>query len=815
VTQARYLGIDLGTTNSAVAVFKDSKVSSLLTPLGQINTPSIVRILEQGAVVGDKAKRWLQKDPQNTFREFKRLMGTETTTAADSQGKQWLPDELSAEVLKSLKKQAEQAEGCAFDKVVVTVPALFELPQSKATANAARLAGFDKVELLPEPVASGLAAGWNDDQNGKAWLVYDLGGGTFDVSLLESRDGLLRVVAHDGDNFLGGRDIDRIIVAWLKEVLESEFDINLKEGGDSVDELSRYLVNQAENAKIRLSTVSQTLVEIETEFDGQEIELDIPFSEAKLTELCGPLIQKSIDICLRLLKSQGLDLNLLAKVVLVGGPAHMPLIQKAVIEQLAPLAETNEDPMSLVSHGAALYSATLGLACEPALAETEQKTKDHQLWLQFPSICSELSPSIMGRIIDPSFKPKALKLLNLESAWLSPETEVDDSGIFILDASIRTGQSNNFKLLAFDANGNEIPVSHPKITIVHGITMSDPPLARSVGVALADGWVKTFIDRGTPLPAKRTFSQSTVDTLSPGSGQQLIIPIVQGERRKARFCRSVGSLIIEANDLKKMLTVGSSVEITIEVDRGGDLKAQAFLPDQNKLIEGVAHLVMENQSFEAIQTLFNTLSARVNKQSTQAFKDRDLNMVDKFEPLVAELESVRKRLGQKQDDADNLQQLARSLQEIEAQIEQIEGQDQLVDLIEECQDKFFNTQASVNDYGDDMDRRVLDDCAKQLENAMKHSRQGELERLLERLESISHSAHRKSPFYFLDLFNYWASFASSSSNPKRSQKLIEQGNALIHKEEYKSLKPIVDELYELTPHQLRGSGENTYDSGIY
>ena len=815
MTQARYLGIDLGTTNSAVAVFKDSKVHSMLTPLGLINTPSIVRITEQGVVVGDKARRWLQKDPQNTFREFKRLMGTENKTGADRNGSQWLPDELSAEVLKNLKHQAEEAEGCIFDKVVVTVPALFELPQSKATANAARLAGFEKVELLPEPVASGLAAGWSDDQNGKAWLVYDLGGGTFDVSLLESRDGLLRVVAHDGDNFLGGRDIDRVIVAWLKDLISKEFDINLDGASDDVDALSRYLVNQAESAKIRLSTVAQTLVEIETEFAGQDIELDIPFSEEKLAELCAPLIQKSIDICLRLLKSQGLEISLLAKVVLVGGPAHMPLIQKAVREQLAALAETDEDPMGLVSRGAALYSATLGLACEPASAEATQLAKEHQLWLQFPSICSELSPSVMGRIIDPNFKPKSLKLLNLDSAWQSPESDVDESGIFILDAAIRTGQSNNFKLLAYDTHGNEIPVSHPKITIVHGITMSDPPLARSVGVALADGWVKTFIDRGTPLPAKRTFTQSTVDTLSPGSGQQLIIPIVQGERRKARFCRSVGSLVIDANDLKSILAVGSSVEITIEVDRGGDLKAQAFLPEQNKLIEGVAHLVMESQSIEAIQTLLNSLSARVNKQSTQAFRDRNLVMVDKYEPLVAELESVRKQALEKRGDADNLQQLARSLQEVEAQIEQLEGDDQLVDLVDECQDKFFDTQSTVNDYGDDMDKRVLQDCAKQLQNAMEHSRQGELERLLERLESISRSAHRKSPYYHVDLFNYWSSFASSSTNPKKSQKLIEKGHSLISQKEYNSLKPIVDELYELTPHQLRSSGENTYDSGVY
>ena len=212
----KYLGIDLGTSNSAVSIFKDSEAYVLRNALGDINTPSVVRVTSNRIMVGIKAKRHLHTDTKNTFKEFKRLMGTDSKTEPDLNGKTWSPEELASEVLKNLKQLAENQESNVFDKVVITVPALFELPQSKATATAAQLAGFEKVELIPEPVASALASGWEGDNDDVAWLVYDLGGGTFDVSLLESRDGLLRVVAHDGDNFLGGRDIDNKIFEWVE-----------------------------------------------------------------------------------------------------------------------------------------------------------------------------------------------------------------------------------------------------------------------------------------------------------------------------------------------------------------------------------------------------------------------------------------------------------------------------------------------------------------------------------------------------------------------------------------------------------------------
>src|SRR5271170_2499523 len=211
-----YVGIDLGTTNSTAAVFDGEKVTLIRNPQGATLTPSVVRIDARGTVtVGARARRFLETDPQNTRSEFKRLMGTAQGIEFTAAKLTKRPEELAAEVLKSLRADVKEHLGFVPARAVVSVPALFELPQSAATSEAARLAGFEKIELIQEPVASALAAGWSADAGSGSWLVYDLGGGTFDVSLLETCDGLLRVVGHDGDNFLGGRDFDWALVDWV------------------------------------------------------------------------------------------------------------------------------------------------------------------------------------------------------------------------------------------------------------------------------------------------------------------------------------------------------------------------------------------------------------------------------------------------------------------------------------------------------------------------------------------------------------------------------------------------------------------------
>jgi molecular chaperone DnaK len=811
----KYFGIDLGTTNSAVAVFEETDAKVILNERGEVYTPSVVRVTASKLVIGEKARKHLYTDPANTFKEFKRLMGANNRMEPDMNGKRWSPEGLSSEVLKRLKALAEQDQNCDFDKVVITVPALFEIPQSKATADAGRLAGFEKVELLPEPVASGLAAGWSDEASGKPWLVYDLGGGTFDASLLEARDGLLRVVAHDGDNFLGGRDIDMVIVHWLLDELSAKHNCRIEPEHPDYVRIKRTLEALAEHAKIKLSGATQSLIELEFNYDGQDFEIDIPLSREKLRSLCEPIITKSIFICQRLLLSQGLKKEQLHRVVLVGGPAHMPIVQEMVSEKLAPLAEHSEDPMSIVAKGAALYAATINLSCQSKEdTKADEAQAEAQIWLQYPSVCTELTPTVMGRIIDDELNVQRIKLMRADGTWESDAVAVDDSGLFIVEARITSGQKASFTVAAWK-NEAPVPLSHPPIHILHGLSMSDPPLSRSIGLALADGWVQTFVERGTPLPAKRTFTQSTVDTLVSKSGKTLNIPIVQGERRNSRFCRKVGNLVIDSNDLKHDLHVGSAVEITIEVDRGGNLKAQAFLPDQQKIIHGLAHLMMTHADPDTLRATSHALGGKISTITQQAFRERDEATIKAMEPLNTQFQELLKDLMHMGTDTDTCQRISRNLMDIESEVEQIESKEQIRQLSEECEVVYYNTKNIVENYGDATDKRVLGECANQFASVIAFPRLGELERLIERLETLYHAADTKSPDYWKECFTHWASMAHQAENLKEAQSIVDQGYKAIHDHQMERLPKLTNALYNLIPQQYKGANSNHHDSGIF
>ena len=280
-----YLGIDLGTTNSAAAVFDGERITVVRNAQGGLLTPSIVRLDGKGtATVGARAARFLDSDPRNTRSEFKRLMGTATALDFPAAKAGRLPEELAAEVLRSLRNDVKEQLGVLPEQAVISVPALFELPQSSATTKAAQLAGFTRVELIQEPIASALAAGWTASEGTGYWLVYDLGGGTFDASLLETRDGLLRVVGHDGDNFLGGRDFDWAIVDWAIGELNRQHGLNVSRAEPRYAAAMRKLKLAAEEAKIELTRAETTELFVSEllEHDGAPLDLQLTLGRAQL-----------------------------------------------------------------------------------------------------------------------------------------------------------------------------------------------------------------------------------------------------------------------------------------------------------------------------------------------------------------------------------------------------------------------------------------------------------------------------------------------------------------------------------------------------
>ncbi|HPA60753.1 MAG TPA: molecular chaperone DnaK [Clostridia bacterium] len=353
---AKIIGIDLGTTNSCVAVMEGGEPVVITNSEGARTTPSVVAFTKEGErLVGQIAKRQAITNPERTISSIKRQMGSNHKVTID--GKDFTPQEISAMLLQKLKKDAESYLGETVNQAVITVPAYFSDSQRQATKDAGRIAGLEVMRIINEPTAASLAYGLDKDDPHKI-LVYDLGGGTFDVSILEIGDGVFEVLATNGDTKLGGDDFDDRIVDYIAEVFKKENGIDLKK-----DRMAwQRLKEAAEKAKIDLSGVMAANINlpfITADANGPK-HLDITLTRAKFNELTHDLVERTIGPMQTALKDAGLTANQIEKVILVGGSTRIPAVQEAVknITGKEPFKGINPD--ECVAIGAAIQAGVLG-----------------------------------------------------------------------------------------------------------------------------------------------------------------------------------------------------------------------------------------------------------------------------------------------------------------------------------------------------------------------------------------------------------------------------------------------------------------------
>ncbi|MEE4222518.1 molecular chaperone DnaK [Pseudomonas viridiflava] len=384
VKMGRIIGIDLGTTNSCVSILENGKAKVIENAEGARTTPSIIAYANDGEIlVGQSAKRQAVTNPHNTLYAVKRLIGRrfdEEVVQKDIQmvpykivkadnsdawvevnGQKMAPPQISAEILKKMKKTAEDYLGEAVTEAVITVPAYFNDSQRQATKDAGRIAGLDVKRIINEPTAAALAYGMDKAKGDHTVIVYDLGGGTFDVSVIEIAevDGehQFEVLATNGDTFLGGEDFDIRLIDYLVDEFKKESGMNLK--GDPL--AMQRLKEAAEKAKIELSSSMQTDVNlpyITADATGPK-HLNVKISRSKLESLVEDLVQRTIEPCRIALKDAGIDIGSINDVILVGGQTRMPLVQKLVTEFFGKEARKDVNPDEAVAMGAAIQGAVL------------------------------------------------------------------------------------------------------------------------------------------------------------------------------------------------------------------------------------------------------------------------------------------------------------------------------------------------------------------------------------------------------------------------------------------------------------------------
>lgn len=351
---SKVIGIDLGTTNSCVAVMEGGEAVVIPNPEGNRTTPSVVGFKKDGErIVGESAKRQAITNPDRTVISIKRQMGTNHKVKIED--KEYTPQEISAMILQKLKADAEAYLGSTVTQAVITVPAYFNDSQRQATKDAGKIAGLDVLRIVNEPTAAALAYGLDKEE--ETILVYDLGGGTFDVSILELGDGTFEVKATSGDNRLGGDDFDQVIIDYLAAEFKKEHGIDLTKDKAATQRLK----DAAEKAKKELSGVLTTTISLPfiTMVDGVPQHLEINLTRAKFEELSAPLVERTLGPTRQALSDSGLSTSDIDKVVLVGGSTRIPAVQEAIKKLTGKEPHKGVNPDEVVALGAAIQAGVL------------------------------------------------------------------------------------------------------------------------------------------------------------------------------------------------------------------------------------------------------------------------------------------------------------------------------------------------------------------------------------------------------------------------------------------------------------------------
>lgn len=587
-------GIDLGTTNSAVAVLRGTETEVIKNNEDAETTPSVLWSDKEGRLqVGRRAKERLETDPENAVAEFKLQMGSETLFKLKRGGRTFKPEELSAEVLKSLRSDVQQRLNEDLRAAVITVPAAFDLAQSDATRRAAQLAGITQSPLLQEPVAAALAYGFQEESSRAFWLVYDLGGGTFDAAVIQFNDAGIQVVNHEGDNHLGGKLIDeKIVDEVVVPRLTQQYNLTeFKRGNPKWRSAFSKLKLRVEDAKIALSKAESVNILLDflcNDDDGEPVSLDHDLLRADVERLAEPYILRSINICRQVLKGRGLNPKDLEKVILVGGPTKMPILRDRIADPSEGLGiplEYKVDPLTVVARGAAIFA---GSQRTEAAVVAVGGTRSHapvgvlSLQLEFKPIGPDLEFLMGGKVLAPPgqrLDGYTVEFVRVgKAAWRSGKIPLSAEGVFMTTLQAERNMQNHYDIHLLDDKGTRQATVPDTASYTVGAAFAGAPLTHSIGVAQANNETDFVIRKGAALPARgrRTYRQTTA--VRRGGSVSIRIPLVEGESLIADGNPLIGAIDVSASQLKRDIPAGTEVEVTITVGDSRVVSAQAMIP---------------------------------------------------------------------------------------------------------------------------------------------------------------------------------------------------------------------------------------------
>lgn len=608
------IGIDLGTTNSAIAVMENGMPVIKKSCTQKDTIPSIVSITRKGIIhTGDTAanelanqvlratKTWDGRTAStDIFKEFKRTMGTVEVYHSKNIKKDFTSQQLSAEIIRTLAANADENEG---GSIVISVPAKFDATQKTATVEAARLAGFQHIELIQEPIAAAIAYGVATGQKNGFWLVFDLGGGTFDVALLRVDGGVQQVVDTDGDSYLGGKDIDYALVdGILKPYVKKNYKVDKILASDKKATMLREaLKGYAESAKVQLSTapcaeILSDLGELGSDDTGKEIELDLTITREMAFPYMEPFFKKAVFICQKLLERNQLKGDQITKLILVGGPTYSPYLRQMLKEEVSPNVDSSVDPMTAVAKGATLYAATRDI---PANLMAAPDADAIEIEMHYDTMSTDLIAFLAIKVKDKRVMTDGMtvEVERGDGAWSSGKVPYDESGI-VIDLSLTEHTANAFTVRFTNDLGHNVKVTPDNLTILQGLQVLAAPLPYHIGFGVWDEednrqeFVPFLgLEKSKPVPAHGVASgrKTTMRLIPNDESTFLKIPVYQAAsyvtNSPADLYEHVADLIVTGKDIEHEIPAGTEVEVQVSVDSSEMMKFEIYVPKTEETIE--------------------------------------------------------------------------------------------------------------------------------------------------------------------------------------------------------------------------------------
>lgn len=833
-------GIDLGTTNSAIAKCDGNEVKIFKNRDQMEITPSVVRIEKTGRIiVGRRAYQTLLSDPDNVASEFKRLMGQNDFKLFKAANRKLSPEELSAEVLKSLLDDVQRQTTETVNAAVITVPAAFGQLQCEATARAANLAGLSESPLLQEPLAASIAYGMKPDTRNKKWLVYDFGGGTFDIAVVSTKDGRLSVLEHRGDNMLGGKDFDRLIVEkiiWPH--LAEAFNIgSLEENRGSYSKLFQILRIKAEEAKIDLSHSEQVVIGIfdcGEDKDGKPVELEINFSRSEMNHLIEPFISKSITMCKQALSEARVTPQDVSTIILVGGPTNMPFLREMLSKVLNIPLDFSLDPMTIVSRGAAIYASTQPLKIAPSKG-IEIKQGAIELDLAYEPVWSETTCLVAGNFknITKDTGPVEVRIDSESGHWTSGWIPVA-SGYFESKVHLLEGRTVKYWIYLRNSAGKVLDVTPDSFSIRHGITISEPPLPHSIGAEIVSQEGKNEIDvifpRSTPLPAEKSKLYQASKTLKPSQTDDcLTIKIWEGESFSDPKANNwVGALKIGAREISRPIPEGTDIEIMISIDASRLMTVSAFIPVLNQHFQDRVYIPKENE--ETITEKAMDLNTELNEhykrlQALEAATDQTNENVptETIEAIKNRLNDLSEELSHlknnKNIDPDQSKKMVQESKNLRMDLSDLEKKTlpkpSLLSLIKQIKAARLQTEDTVTRWGQTLEKKEFEFLCREIDRHTSREDTKSLEKVLSNIEGLKWRVLFTQDWFWKECFESLCGPDNAFTNVKEAQRLISKGKEAILSGDSDILKETVRLLWDLQPkNQVESEKEMALEAGI-